>query len=106
DPAQVIDLSTNVHPYGAPPSIAATIARVTLERYPDPSASGMRAAVAGHFDVLPDQVIAGNGSIEIIYLLAQTYLDPGDRVVVIGPTFGEYAAAARFCGSEIVHYTA
>src|SRR5438067_1053422 len=62
DPAQIVDLSTNVHPYGAPQSVADTIARVTVERYPDPSARGMREAVARHFKVLPDQVVAGNGS--------------------------------------------
>jgi len=64
------------HPYGAPPSVADAIARATVERYPDPTARTMREAVARFLHVRPGQVIAGNGSIEIIYLLAHAYLDP------------------------------
>ena len=109
DPASVadlIDLSTNVHSYGPPASIAATLARVSLERYPDANAATMRQAMAQQFGVEPEQVVAGNGSVELIHLLAHVYLDPGDRALVIGPTFGEYASAIRFCGAEVVEYRA
>jgi histidinol-phosphate aminotransferase len=107
DPASVadlLDLSTNVHSYGPPPSIAETLARVSLEHYPDANAATMREAMARQLGVKPEQVVAGNGSVELIYLLANVYLDPGDRALVIGPTFSEYASAIRFCGAEAVEY--
>src|SRR5690242_5590217 len=109
DPASVadlVDLSTNVHAYGPPPTVAATLARVSLERYPDANAATMRAAMANQLGVQPEQVVAGNGSVELIYLLANVYLDPGDLALVIGPTFSEYASAIRFCGAETVEYRA
>jgi histidinol-phosphate aminotransferase len=109
DPASVadlIDLSTNVHAYGPPASIAATLARVSLDRYPDANAATMREAMAHQLGVEPVQVVAGNGSVELIYLLAHVYLDPGDRALVIGPTFSEYSSAIRFCGAESVEYRA
>src|SRR5262245_4601561 len=109
DPAAVadlIDVSTNVHSYGPPASIAATLARVSLERYPDANAATMREEMARQLGVQPEQVVAGNGSVELIYLLAQVYLDPGDRALIIGPTCSEYASAIRFCGAEAVEYRA
>ena len=109
DPASVadlIDLSTNVHSYGPPASVAATLASVSLERYPDANAATMREAMAHQLGVEPEQVVAGNGSVELIYLLAHAYLDPGDRALVIGPTFSEYASAIRFGGAEALEYRA
>jgi histidinol-phosphate aminotransferase len=109
DPAAVadlIDLSTNVHSYGPPASVAATVAGVSLERYPDANAATMREAMAHQLGVEPEQVVAGNGSVELIYLLAHAYLDPHDRALVIGPTFSEYASAIRFCGAEAIEYRA
>jgi histidinol-phosphate aminotransferase len=102
----LIDLSTNVHSYGPPASIAATLANVSLDRYPDANAATMREAMARQLGVQPEQVVAGNGSVELIYLLCHAYLDPGDRALVIGPTFGEYSSAIRFCGAEAVEYRA
>jgi histidinol-phosphate aminotransferase len=104
--ADLVDLSTNVHSYGPPASVAATVARVSLEHYPDANAATMREAMAHQLGVEPEQVVAGNGSVELIYLLAQVYLDPGDGALIIGPTFSEYASAIRFCGAEAVEYQA
>jgi histidinol-phosphate/aromatic aminotransferase/cobyric acid decarboxylase-like protein len=109
DPASVadlFDLSTNVHACGPPATVAETLARVNLERYPDANAATMRQAMAHQLGVEPEQVVAGNGSVELIYLLANVYLDPGDRALIIGPTFSEYASATRFCGAEPVEYRA
>ena len=63
--------------------------------YPDDASLRLRGALGSLHDVHPDEVLAGNGSVELIWLLARAYLATGDDVLIVGPTFGEYAAAAR-----------
>ena len=43
--------------------------------------------IAGQYGVKPDQVLLGNGSLELFYFLTMTELEPGDRVIVEGPSY-------------------
>ncbi len=105
-PEDALDFSSNVNPYGASPHIWDAMRAVPINRHPDPRAAPLRSALADYLQVSRDQVIAGNGSVELIYHLANAYLRPGDRVLVVGPTFGEYAAAAQVMGAEVVAWAA
>src|SRR5947209_14438451 len=64
--------------------------------------SRLRTALARRDRVEPEQVVLGNGSVELLWLVALATLRPGDRMVVVGPTFGEYARAGRVAGAEVV----
>lgn len=98
----LIDFSVNVHPLGASPRAVRALSAVQPERYPDAEALRLRGALAAVHGVRADEIVVGNGSVELIWLLAQVYLGLGDRALVVGPTFGEYAAAARQKGAEVV----
>jgi L-threonine-O-3-phosphate decarboxylase len=102
----LLDFSVNTNPLGASPRAVRALGAVDPSRYPDGEALRLRAALAEAHDVRPDEVLAGNGSVELIWLLAQVYLDPGDRAVIVGPTFGEYEAAVRRRRAEPVLYRA
>jgi histidinol-phosphate aminotransferase len=56
--------------------------------------------------VATENIIVGNGSVEIIWLVAWAYLRPGDTVLIIGPTFGEYERASRIAGARVIAYGA
>jgi histidinol-phosphate aminotransferase len=56
--------------------------------------------------VLSEHVALGNGSAELLWLIALAVLQRLDRVVVVGPTFGEYARAARTVGAEVTEVKA
>ncbi|HFQ95843.1 MAG TPA: histidinol-phosphate aminotransferase family protein [Anaerolineae bacterium] len=105
-PDQVIDFSANINPYGPPPAVRDALTRVPLDRYPDPDALALRRALAQHLERRMEHILVGNGASELIWLTALAFLDAGDRVVVVGPTYGEYARAARLMGADVAFWQA
>jgi histidinol-phosphate aminotransferase len=102
----VIKLASNENPLGPSP-LALAAARAALEdvnRYPDPQASGLRAALAAHLGVPVEQVLAGNGSVEIIELAARALLGPGDNAVISEHAFVRFRqiVAAHNRGARLV----
>ncbi len=89
---KAIKLASNENPLGPSPKALAALseATATLHRYPDGGAHKLRVALADRWKVQPDQVILGNGSDEIIGLLARTFLSPGDEAVMAEQTFVIY----------------
>ena len=57
--------------------------------------------MSSKLDVGVDEVLVGNGSTELIHLLARMCLDPRRRCLILGPTFGEYEAAATLAGALV-----
>lgn len=61
--------------------------------YPDPEASRLRSAVSKRIGLSPEMIVAGNGAIEIIYLLIK--LLKAREVLIPAPTFNEYEIAVK-----------
>lgn len=104
-PGDILDFSANINPLGPPdwlrPLISSHIS--DLVHYPDPDATALTQAVAHRYRTAPDEVLTGNGSAELLNLLAQT---AGIRRAVIPiPSYSDYARAARIAGMDIVEYT-
>ena len=90
--ARVMKLASNENPLGPSPKALAALSEgtATLHRYPDGGAFRLREALADRWKVTPDQVILGNGSDEILGLLARTFLAPGDEAIMADQTFVIY----------------
>lgn len=90
--SHVIKLASNENPLGPSPKAVAALAGAesTLHRYPDGGAYRLRHAIAERWKVASEQIILGNGSDEIIGLLARTFLAPGDEAVMADHTFVIY----------------
>jgi len=104
DAAKAIKLSSNENPLGTSPEAAAAFAehRDTLSRYPDASATELRAAIAAAHDLDPARVIYGTGSDELLHLVAGAYAGPGDEVIYVRYGFSVYDIAARRVGATPV----
>ena len=106
DPERMLDFSVNSNPYGPPPGVWDALRTVPLDRYPDREALALRRALSAHLGVPMEQIVAGNGTAELIWLAAMAFVRPGDRALVVGPTFGEYARAVALMGARIATWGA
>lgn len=97
----VLDFSASCNPLGPAPGVLAALRQLQVGRYPDDESAELRGALARSIGLDPGWVIAGNGSVELMWMLATAYLDPGDQVLVSGPTFGEYARACQVAGATV-----
>ncbi len=78
-----IKLSSNETPLGPSPKAVAAFHETagTLERYPDGSATLLRAAIAARYGLNPSRIVCGAGSDELLTMLAHAYLGPGDEAI-------------------------
>ncbi|MBI4307523.1 MAG: histidinol-phosphate aminotransferase family protein [Chloroflexi bacterium] len=106
DPSEVLDFSASVNPLGPSPRVRDTLARLDPSAYPDPDCAALREALARLHGVPASRILVGNGSTELIHLTPRALGRPGDYAVVLTPTFGEYEAACRFTGLEVVEVRA
>lgn len=90
--ARAIKLASNENPLGPSPKAVAVLAEAAraLNRYPDGGAHKLRKALAERHKVSPEQIVIGNGSDEILGLLARAFLSPGDEAVMADQTFVIY----------------
>ncbi len=73
-----------------------------IHRYPDGGAAKLRGAIGRRFGLDPARIVCGNGSDEILHLLAQAYAGPGTEVLHTRHGFLVYPIAARASGATPV----
>lgn len=103
-PGDLLDFSANINPFGPSPRIWQAMQAVDIARHPEPRAAQLRRALAAQHGRDPAALLVGNGAADLIYQLATAYVRPGDRVLIVAPTFGEYAAAAAMMGAQVVEH--
>ncbi|MDR3200864.1 MAG: histidinol-phosphate transaminase [Spirochaetales bacterium] len=90
--AGAIKLASNENPLGPSPRamevLRDCISRVYL--YPDNACVELREALAAKHGLKPENIVAGNGSDEIMSLAAAAYINPGDNTVTAKETFSNY----------------
>ncbi|MBI4202283.1 MAG: histidinol-phosphate aminotransferase family protein [Chloroflexi bacterium] len=106
DPQSVLDFSASINPLGTPAGVRAAIASADVAPYPDRRCLALREALARRLCVGMDCILPGNGSTELIHLLASAFLIPGNTAFLFTPTFGEYEAACRLAGATIHEHRA
>lgn len=103
DAKSIVKIASNENPLGPSPKAMEAIRQATgeLHRYPDGGAWDLTRKLAKQYDLNPDQFIVGNGSNEILELLAQAFLEPGTNAVMGEFPFVVYPLVTHHFGAEI-----
>ncbi|HZZ88331.1 MAG TPA: histidinol-phosphate transaminase [Caulobacteraceae bacterium] len=101
--AHPVKLSGNENILGSSPKARAAYAAAIdqLNVYPDGRGGPLRAAIAQHWRVEPERLVLGCGTDEVLHLINQVFLEPGDNIVQGQYAFGAYGIGARACQAEV-----
>jgi len=105
--AGMIKLDAMENPYGLPDAlratVAAAVASVPVNRYPDGDADAVKTALRAHFAIPRGvDIVLGNGSDELIHLAALAVATPGAAMLAPDPSFVMYRLTALLCGMRFV----
>lgn len=98
---KIMDFSANINPLGPSPKVIKVLKENLdkIARYPDPEAIKLRKELSEYLKVNPENIIAGNGAVELIHLICRA-LRPKKALIVV-PTFSEYEFVLKSVGCKI-----
>jgi len=104
NPAEIVDMSSNINPLGMPPGLRDDLKENLESAGLLPEADGRTAieSMARLLEVNPDRMLAGGGTTQFIYNACPAL--KSKRVLILGPTYADYADACHMHGLEPQHY--
>ena len=98
----IIKLASNENPLGASPRALAALqaALDELALYPDGNGFELKAALARRFDLAPESIVLGNGSNDVLDMVARAFLSPGTSAVYSQHAFAVYPLATQAMGAH------
>ncbi len=103
-PERIIKLASNENPLGIPQSARDAMAQAIadLARYPDSNGFELKAALAARYGVAQEWITLGNGSNDVLELVAHALLQPGCAAVYAQYSFAVYALATQETGARAI----
>ncbi len=102
DPSRIIKLASNENPLGPSPRALAAVREGLgqIARYPDGSGFTLKEKLAGKLNVEMAQLTLGNGSNDVLDLIARVFLGPGRSAVFSEYAFAVYPIATQAVGAK------
>jgi histidinol-phosphate aminotransferase len=99
----IAKLASNENPLGASPQVVSALqADADFSAvYSDAASARLRDVLADYTGVSAENIVTGNGSEDILHMLALAFLNPGDRVVTLIPSFGLHEIFPRMMGADV-----
>lgn len=96
-----VHLASNENPLGPSPRAVEALAQAAagVHRYPEMFQTPLREALGARWGIEADRIMVGNGVDQLIKLLAEAFLDPGQQAVFPAPSFSAYRQATLLAGA-------
>ncbi len=100
--SRILKLASNENPLGSSPMAIAALrgALGDLAWYPDGSGHDLKLAIAARLPVKPENIVLGNGSNDVLELVARTFLTPADSAVYAQHAFMVYPLVVKAIGAR------
>ena len=103
EPDNLIKLDANENPFGPSPKVLEALAKLpNMQVYPDPESGRLRELLADYTCLAAEQILCGAGADELIELILQLFIEPGDVIVNTPPTFAMYSFNAPLYHARVV----
>lgn len=101
---KVYKLASNENLYGPNPKVLEEICNSLddVKYYPDGGCSEIRQKLCKKYNVGIDSIIMGNGTDQIIEMICDSFIEPGENVVIADPTFLIYEKSAMKCSGTVI----
>ncbi|MBI9051747.1 MAG: histidinol-phosphate transaminase [Anaerolineaceae bacterium] len=102
-PQEMIKADANENPYGASGKVADALVKACYPHlYPDPGAVNLCSKLADFVAAPADQIMVSNGADELILMLIRLFLEPGDTLINLPPTFDMYDLHAKLSAANVL----
>ena len=100
----IIKLASNENPLGPSPLAVQAISEnaTQVHLYPDGNSYYLKADIAESLEISAEHLILGNGSNDVLQLIAETYIAPDDEVIYAAGAFVVYSLVTKLCGARAV----
>ena len=95
-----LKLSSNEMPFAPLPAVMEALSKGVWNRYPDATASTLRASLGSYLGVSPDWLLVGAGSVALLQQFITAAAGPGDNVVYAWRSFEAYPGLVTVAGAE------
>ncbi|UVI31043.1 histidinol-phosphate transaminase [Paenibacillus spongiae] len=97
---EIIRMASNENPYGPSPKAIAAAGEALMQThlYPEPSNRELRGKLGELHKVDPDRILISNGADNVLLIIGQAFVNPGDEVVYCSPTFPVYRTSTVMMG--------
>lgn len=101
---RIVKLASNENPLGASPAVSGAMQNLwrDIARYPDGNGYLLKQALAKQLTVDPNQITLGNGSNDVLELVARAFVETGDEVVFSQHAFAVYPIVTQAVGGRSV----
>ena len=99
----LIKLDANENPFGPSPRVHEALANLAhINTYPDPESGQLRDMLADYTGVSAEQILCGAGADELIEIILQLFIEPGDAIINTPPTFAMYGFDALLYYGRVI----